>query len=74
MLRLEELVSKKKWITAQGFNTNTGGRGNMMGHHEKYSDHHYVATEASSSQAKKAKNILIPRDEDKEQFLFGAFQ
>jgi len=46
----------------------------MMGHHEKYSDHHYVAADASSSQGKKAKNALIPRDEDKERFLFGAFQ
>ena len=69
--RQEELQNKKtKWMTRRGFNTNTAGRGNMMGHNEKYSDNYYVTVDPSS---KPAREQMI-RQDDKDQFLFGKFK
>ena len=70
MLRQEELQNKKtKWMTRRGFNTNTAGRGNMMGHKEKYTDNYYVTVDAAGEPARELKI----RAGDKEKFLFGQF-
>lgn len=69
--RQEELRNKKtKWITESGFNTNTAGKGNMMGHKEKYSDNYYVTVDASG---KSARDFRF-REQEKEKILFGHFQ
>lgn len=65
--RQEELLNKKtKWMTRRGFNTNTDGKGNMMGHKERYQDNYYVTVDASGK-------AWEPRTESKEKHLFGKF-
>lgn len=36
-------------MTKRGFDLNTGGVGNQMGHNEKYTDNYYVTLDASAN-------------------------
>jgi len=44
-MKAEENESKKKWITDRGFKTFVGGKMNMLGSKEKYSDVYHVAAD-----------------------------
>lgn len=57
-------------MTKRGFDLNTGGVGNQMGHNEKYTDNYYVTLDASANN-NPAKNPI--RQEQKEKFTFGRF-
>ena len=68
--RAELIANKEKWLTRHGFRSYVGGKQNMLGAKEKYSDAYYVGSDTTNVPY----NESLTRKEQRDRFLFGHFK